>query len=195
MAGHWKINPQVMGLARLGAFDPFSGHGLTPLYCARHRIRYVGFDTNARAREEYLHLVVDEVRNTPGADVDVWLHDSTVFVPDLEGRFDLCYTSPPYFNFEEYGGNRAHYHGCQSYDDFHSKITVPVFRNVWRYLVPGSTLALQTEKDARARKRWLEVIESLGYLPVTATTTGGPKHANYSTHAKRDQTLLMFTRP
>jgi DNA modification methylase len=193
IAGNWKIDHRITSLAKLGWFDPFSGHGTSPLYAKRYGIRYLGFDTNKKAFDEYLNIIQEELSNSPGANVEVRCADSTVFDPSLEGKFDLCYTSPPYFNFEEYGGNTAHYEGCESYDDFHEKITKPVFRNVWRYLVPGSTLALQTEKDRSAKKRWVEVISSLGY-ELQEDGLAGREKVKYSTQSKRDQTLLVFRR-
>ena len=193
VAGNWKINPNVTKLAKRGWFDPFSGHGTTPLYCKRNGIRYLGFDTNHLAFERYLYIVQDEIENAPGADVRIECFDSTVFRPELVGQFDLCYTSPPYFNFEEYGGNTGHFEGCETYEDFHNKITVPVFRNVFQYLIPGGTLALQTEKENRSRALWIEVISRLGFVLVGSGITGQEKN-KYSTQSKRDQSLLLFER-
>lgn len=191
IAGNWKIDKEITKLAKLGWFDPFSGHGTSPLYAKRHGIKYLGFDTNAPAFDEYLNIIQDECSNAPGPDVQIKLFDSTVFVPDLVGQFDLCYTSPPYFNFEEYGGNRGHYDGVGSYGEFHEKITKPVFRNVHEYLIPGGVLALQTEKDKAAQSKWRDVILSLGFELLESRLTGTEAN-KYSTQAKRDQSLLVF---
>jgi hypothetical protein len=197
IAGNWKIDKDVVSLARLGWFDPFSGHGTSPLYAKKHNIRYVGFDTNSFAFQEYLEMVAcfcREFSSLQENQVILENRSSTVFIESFVGKFDLCYTSPPYFNFEEYGGNRDHYSGCQSYMDFHRKITIPVFTNVLQYLVTGGVLALQTEKNATAKKLWSEVIRSIGFVQYQDSVTGREKD-KYSTMSKRDQSLLLFIKP
>lgn len=194
IAGNWKINEKVVARAKLGWFDPFSGHGVSPLYAKRNGIRYLGFDTNERAFEEYLSIVADECTNSPGVKVEIRCQDSTVFCPDLINKFDLCYTSPPYYNFEEYGGNRSHYSGCKSYEEYHQKVTIPVFTNVLQYLVPGGILALQTEKDKSKQELWKRVICSIGFVFRESGLTGTEKN-KYSTQSKRDQSLAVFESP
>lgn len=191
IAGSWKIDKEVAALAKKGWFDPFSGHGTTPIFAKGNGIKYVGFDTNKSAFDQYLNVVNEELEEIPGQISRVHCRDSTVFYPEFIGQFDLCYTSPPYFNFEEYGGNTGHFSGCQTYEDFHKKITIPVFKNVMRYLVPGGIMALQLEKDKTKVKKWCDVIESIGYVKLDSRLTGTEK-MKYSTQAKRDQSLLIF---
>ncbi len=175
-----------------------SGHGTSPLFAKRNAIRYFGFDTNRRAFDEYLNIINEECRwvgNWPEwPSVEVRCADSTVFVLELVGKFDLCYTSPPYFNFEEYGGNRGHFENCESYDDFHEKVTIPVFRNVYSYLISGGVLALQLEKNDSAIKRWKQVISRIGFK-FTSSGVTGLENGKYSSMSKRDQSLLLFTKP
>lgn len=192
LAGNWKINSEIVLQSKIGWFDPFSGHGTSPLFAKKHGINYLGFDTNKRAFEAYLNIVLDEIRSAHGSSVDVRCQDSTVFFPELVEQFDLCYTSPPYFNFEEYGGNTSHFDGCETYDDYHEKITVPVFTNVYRYLTADCILALQTEKNKVLQKKWESVIQSIGFKHVSSGTTGGVNR--YAKMEKRDQTLLVFTK-
>jgi len=194
IAGNWKIDETVVAMAKLGFFDPFSGHGTTPLYAKRVGVRYLGFDTNKKAFEEYLNAVNEVCARASGPASEVRLADSTVFDPTLVGQFDLCYTSPPYFNFEEYGGNTAHFDGCETYEDFHAKITLPVFKNVFQYLIPGGTLAIQSEKDKKHRESWEKVIAGLGFKLISSGQTG-VEADKYSRMAKRDQSLLLFSRP
>jgi len=188
MAGHWKIDKDVVALANLGWFDPFMGHGSSPLYAAKHSVRYLGFDTNKRSFDEYLHFVREAI---DGTSAEIRLHDSTEFLPELAGQFDLCYTSPPYFNFEEYGGNTGHYQGCATYDDFHQKVSVPVLRNVYNYLVQGGTLALQLSTNKTEQKGWQQIAESVGFEIVEAKKTGC-EAVKYSKMSRRSQGLLLF---
>jgi len=194
LAGVWKIDHEIVRLARLGWFDPFSGHGKSPLYAKRHGIRYLGHDTNERAFREYLHVVNEVCAQEPGPDARVEQQDSTVFRPHLVGQFDLCYTSPPYFNFEEYGGNTAHFDGCRSYAEFHERVSRPVLKNVYQYLVPGGVLALQIEKKEKAKRAWMQVVSDCGFVISDARLTGVEKN-KYSMLSKRDQNLIVALKP
>ena len=194
IAGNWKIDKGMVAVSRLGWFDPFSGHGTSPLYAKRMGIRYLGFDTNKKAFDEYLNTINEVCAESPGPSSEVRCFDSTVFDPSLVGQFDLCYTSPPYFNFEEYGGNTGHYDECKSYGEFHTKITLPVFTNVFKYLIPGGTLALQSEKEVSKRRAWEYVLSRVGFKLVSSGVTG-TEALKYSKMARRDQSLLVFTRP
>lgn len=188
MAGNWKINKTVADLARLGWFDPFMGHGTSPLYAARNGIKYLGFDTNERAFKEYLHHVQDAVK---GHDVEIRLQDSTIFQPEMVEKFDLCYTSPPYFNFEEYGGNTSHYDGCSTYDDFHEKVSLPVLTNVRKYLIDTGILALQLSTNKKEQAGWQKIAEKAGWELISSGETGREKN-QYSALSKRGQGLLVF---
>ena len=194
MAGYWKINKEIVALAKLGWFDPFMGHGSSPLYAAKHGVRYLGFDTNKRAFDEYLSEVKDACRRASlitGIDVEMCLQDSTEYQPALNNSFDLCYTSPPYFNFEEYGGNTAHYEGCNNYDDFHQKVSVPVLRNVHKYLTDDGILALQLSTNKSEMNGWQRIAESCGWELVSSGKTGC-EAIKYSQMSKRSQGLLVF---
>jgi hypothetical protein len=103
----------------------------------------------------------------------------------------LCYTSPPYFDFEDYGFHNKIIQECIDYDEYHKRVTTPVFRNVHEYLVKDGILALQTEKDKTLKQKWIDAILPLGYELITDTITGQEKN-KYSKMSKRDQTLLIF---
>ena len=114
-------------------------------------------------------------------------------MPKLANKFDLCYTSPPYFNFEDYGFHNKVITQCDNYDEYHKRVTNPVFRNVYHYLITDGILALQTEKNKKLKEKWINVILSLGFRLLEDGITGGEKN-KYSKLSKRDQTLLIFQR-
>ena len=70
------------------------------------------------------------------------------------------------------------------------KIIGPVLYNVHQYLVANGVLALQTEKDVKHKKRWIDFVSARGFELVRDTTQG--KNSEYSKFSKRDQTLLIF---
>ena len=197
IAGHWKINGDLVKTSKLGWFDPFLGHGESPLFAKRHGINFVGIEINPDSMNGYLLPFVQSAANKygdSGVNVELRLGDSANFYPDLVGKFDLCYTSPPYFDFEDYGFHNKVVQECGGYDEFHQRVTLPVFQNVYKYLVPWGVLALQTEKSVTLRRKWVDAIESIGFT-LAQTGLTGQEENKYSSMAKRDQTLLIFEKP
>jgi len=191
LAGHWKIDKNLVQAHRLGWFDPFMGHGESPLLAKKCGIPYVGIDTNTRAFENYLNDIQKWLLG-PGAEIQMRNADSRTFFPELIERFDLCYTSPPYFDFEEYGGNTGHFEGCQSFKEFHEKITIPIFTNAKKYLVDGGTLALQVGSNEQQRKQWVDAILSIGGFTFLTHHLQGHQDNKYTSMAKGTQPLLVF---
>lgn len=192
-AGNWKIDKEIIKNAKQGWFDPFSGHGTSPIFAKRNSIKYLGFDTNKKAFSDFLNIINEELSKIDGPESKVENKDSTIFYPELVDSFDLCYTSPPYFDFEEYGGDLNHLKDCNTYEDFHSLITIPVFKNVYKYLSKDGILALQVEKDKKAKDLWIKTIESIGFKLLKNRLTGQEEN-KYSVYSKRDQNLLVFTK-
>ena len=194
LAGHWKINSSLIDDCKLAFIDPFMGHGETPLYAKKVGKNFVGIELNPDSMNGYLLPFVQEAVNNEGdksVNVELRLGDSSIFYPDLEGKFDLCYTSPPYFKFEDYGFHNKVIQSCNTYDEYHEKVTVPVFSNVYKYLIEGGVLALQVEKNKKNKLKWIDVILGLGFELMTDTVTGQEK-IKYSKMSKRDQNLLIF---
>lgn len=196
LAGHWKINKDLVENCELGWFDPFSGHGESPLYAKKHNKNYLGFEINEKPMKEYILPYIQKAVDLYGnkeTNVKVEISDSSIFRPDLVEKFDLCYTSPPYFDFEDYGFSNKVIMECTSYDEFHKRVTVPVFQNVYKYLIKGGILALQTEKNKALKNKWLEVIKSIGFVLLEDTITG-QENNKYSKMSRRDQALLIFVK-
>ena len=193
IAGSWKINTDLVKNSRLGWFDPFMGHGSSPITAKKLGKKYHGFDTNAAAFGGHLKIIKTELESIPGASVKMELFDSAIFRPDLVNQFDLCYTSPPYFDFEEYGGNTAHFDRCKDYPQFMANVIMPVLKNAMEYLIAGGILALQVGKDKTHKKLWCDVITQCGFTIVQTTTQG--KISAYAVQAKRDQNLIVAVKP
>ena len=195
MAGHWKINRKILeNFKGKNWFDPFSGHGESALYAKKNGINYVGIEINKDSMSEYLLPFIQKAVNNfgdPSVNVKIRLGDSAILQPDLIEKFHICYTSPPYFDFEDYGFHNKTILDCKTYDEFHERVTRPIFENVKKYLITGGVLAIQTEKNQKFKDLWIKTMESIGFEQVDETLTGLEKN-KYSVMSKRDQNLLVF---
>ena len=191
IAGHWKINTDLVNMSTLGWIDPFMGWGESPLLAKKMGKRFCGIEINPDSMNGY---ILPYIQKAVGNDsIKIILGDSAVFRPELVNSFDLCYTSPPYYDFEDYGFHNKEIVKSSNYDEYHERVTIPVFTNMFKYLVDDSILALQTEKDPKCKKLWVKYINKVGFRLCTNTTTGQEKN-KYSSLSKRDQTLLIFVK-
>jgi DNA modification methylase len=155
---------------------------------------YVGIEINPNSMNNYLLPYVQtavDIYGNKDIKVELRLGNSIILYNDLINKFDLCYTSPPYFDFEDYGFHNKTIMECFNYDEYHKKVTIPVFSNIYKYLIDGGVLALQTEKDKKLKQKWIDIILSIGFKLLKDTITGKEKN-KYSILSKRDQSLLIF---
>jgi len=188
LAGHWKINHELVKSAKKGWFDPFMGHGESPLLAKRLGIKYVGHEISKAPFKNYLHYLQKVIDDK---NVEIKNFDSKIYRPELEDQFDLCYTSPPYFDYEEYSPeNWEQVKQSKDYDDWLEKIMRPVLNNVYKYLTSDGVLALQTEKNKNCKKRWINFVQTIGFVLIRDTLQG--HISEYSKFSKKDQTLIIF---
>jgi len=192
IAGHWKIDKTLLSNVKT-LIDPFFGWGETPLFCAKNGIDFTGLEINPDTMNGYiLPYILPACKKWGSSKIDLRCVDASILQEDLISKFDMCYTSPPYFQFEEYGfHNKKIFNECSNYEDFHIKVIKPIFKNVKKYLKDDGVLALQVEKNTRRKNQWREVMESLGFKILSDSLTGQEK-IKYSTYSKRDQNLLIF---
>jgi len=125
--------------AKVGILDFSSGWGGRCLAAMSLGIPYYGFDANKKLKTSYSQMV-----RTLDPDAAVQM----TFQPSEEAdfsklRYDLVFTSPPYFTLEEYQG-MPKYEKDQGFLDV---FFLPVLRNAWSGLQSGGHLALNMPAD------------------------------------------------
>jgi hypothetical protein len=125
--------------ARVGILDFSAGWGGRALAAMSLGIPYYGFDANTHLANSYTRMV-DTLE--PSASVHMTFKPSeTADFSTL--KYDLVFTSPPYFTIEEYE-KMPEYGSKQGFLDIFFK---PVTLNAWRYLRPGGAMALNMPSE------------------------------------------------
>lgn len=85
-------------------YDPSCGWGVRLMSALRNGLNYFGTDPNYLLVEQLENLACDykKVNGDNGKAVDIRPTGSEVFHEDWVGKMGLCFTSPPYFNLEDY---------------------------------------------------------------------------------------------
>ena len=119
---------------KVGILDFSAGWGGRCLGAMSMGIPYVGIDANKGLEKTYREMVRTY---EPDADVTLLFQPSET-VEFGKYKYDLVFTSPPYFMIEEY--EKMPEYGSK--DAFLQKFFRPVVKNAWTHLAPGGHMAL-----------------------------------------------------
>lgn len=141
---------------------------MTSKYC----YNYYGTDPNSGLHEKYKEQA-DFIRKTFGTDniTDFRCCGSEEFIPEWEGKMDLSFTSPPYFNTEKYSDELTQSAAkCANYYAWRDDFMRPTIKNVYRYLKPGSYYLLNLKNltpsfgSFPALNDWAIVAQQEGFI-------------------------------
>lgn len=135
-------------------------------------INYFGTDPNYLLTErlEQISGLYKEVNNVQTG-VEIKTQGSEIFVPQWENKIGVAFSSPPYFDLEDYK------HGNQSikdrnYESWLQDYVKPTFQNIQRYLVVDGYFALNIKntKKYNMLDDCVRIAEEIGFK-IHATHT------------------------
>lgn len=123
----------------LNILDTSAGFGSRMSAAMLNGHNYCGIDPNAKLQEKLKELSTFYIENNL-AKTEPYLISggSEVFYSELEGVFDISFTSPPYFNLEYYSDDKsASTSNYDNYKEWVDKFVVPTVNNTCTYLKIG----------------------------------------------------------
>lgn len=115
--------------------DPFGGEQTKGVVCGEKGHEYHGCEI----REEQVLINIEKTKKYKN--IHYYKGDSTkIFQIIQERNFDMCFTSPPYYNLEVY--SKEDLSALGSYDDFMHRYFL-IFRQCFKMLQEGSFLVLK----------------------------------------------------
>lgn len=91
---------------------------------------------------------------------------SEIFIPDLIGKVDLSFSSPPYFNYETYTNCETQsYIKYPTYDEWLEKYVAETVKNIFEYTKEGGLHLVNLEDTKRIKliRDWIEIALSIGF--------------------------------
>lgn len=127
-----------------GNFYDFScGWGVRLLSALRNGINYFGTDPNYILCERLKEIVTDYKSVCDcSSTVDIRSHGSEIFIPEWKDKIGLAFTSPPYYNLEDYQIGEQSYKPGVTYEQWKENYLKPTIKNIYRYLVEDGFLAI-----------------------------------------------------
>ena len=164
-------------------------------------ITYFGTDTNKALCERLIEYVTALCPVTDKAfHFSIRHASSTDLQEDWINKVDLCFTSPPYFNFEYYEGDDTSCKEDTTYEDWKAGFLVPTIKNCYKYLKDNGVLAWNI-KDIYTNKTWwplvndsIEIAKQCGFEYVGYRTLKNIKRA-YGTRGLTKETKTKGMNP
>lgn len=125
---------------KVGILDFSAGWGGRLLAAMSMGIPYTGIDANTRLETSYRRMI--ELCE-PTARVHMHFMPSERVAFGRLARYDLIFTSPPYFMIEEYQGMPPY----ESKQAFLDQFFIPVVLRAWEHLLPGGNMALNMPEE------------------------------------------------
>lgn len=123
-------------------YDFSCGWGVRLLTALIQGINYYGTDPNYLLTERLFQLTSDykklfDIQNT----IDIRTQGSEIFIPEWENIIGLAFSSPPYFDLEDYTIGKQSYNKNISYDQWKNNYLIPTISNIYKYLINDGILA------------------------------------------------------
>ena len=126
---------------RLNCLDTSAGFGSRMSGALLSGNNYCGFDPNRTLFKQlvaYRKFLSENDVIEPSRRCGLYNHGSEIHRPELDGLFDVSFTSPPYFNLEKYSDDDSestkNYNNYQAWVDY---FVIPTVTNTYMYLKVG----------------------------------------------------------
>ncbi len=127
-------------------YDYSCGWGSRMLGSIRNGVTYCGTDPNYLLVERLTQMIADYAQATGNnVRVDIRAHGSETLVPEWGGRVGLAFSSPPYFDEEDYAIGEQSYKQGMSYTQWLESYMVPTIRNIYIYLTQDGVFCINVK--------------------------------------------------
>lgn len=168
-----KVAKQVIGdYCSNGNYYDFScGWGIRLLAALVCGCNYYGTDPNDILVERLNDMYGDFCRSGAMVDVpvvDIRCQGSEVFVPEWEGTMGLCFSSPPYFDLEDYRHGEQSIKTCPTYKQWLRDYVCPTIRNCRSYLTADGVLAFNIKNTNKYKMLddFISIVQYYGFVVV-----------------------------
>lgn len=124
-------------------YDYSCGWGVRLLSAMKHNVNYLGTDPNYELCSRLENMETDYKEAVScSSSVDIRPQGSEIFIPEWENKVGFAFSSPPYFNLEDYKiGNQSWKEGT-SYDSWKENYLKPTIKNIYKYLISDGIFAI-----------------------------------------------------
>jgi hypothetical protein len=163
----------------------------------RNRVEYYGTDPNNLLVDRLRQIATDyNTVNGTSASYDIRCHGSETFVPEWENTIGVAFSSPPYFNLEDYGVGNQSYKPGTSYQEWLDNYLRPTIENIKRYLVDDGKMLVNIKDflDYKLCADTRAIAESLGFHYVETLTLKNITRPSAKVDLNTDEGIMVFSK-
>jgi hypothetical protein len=181
-----------------GKYYDFScGWGVRLLSSMRNRVEYYGTDPNNLLVDRLRQMATDyNTVNDTSAFYDIRCHGSETFVPEWENTIGVAFSSPPYFNLEDYGVGNQSYKPGTSYQEWLDNYLRPTIENIKKYLIDDGKMLVNIKDflDYKLCADTRAIAESLGFHYVETLTLKNITRPSAKVDLNTDEGIMVFSK-
>ena len=143
-----KYKPSVV-------LDPCAGWGGRAVGAAVcENVRYFGIDINKSLQIPYQNMCAFlnsrcKSKSNLNPQIRMTIADAATYdYSQIEPKYDMVFTSPPYYFIEKYNHNKTY---DNSKDEMDQEFYIPLFSNTFLHLLPGGCMALNVNREIYER--------------------------------------------
>lgn len=124
-------------------YDYSCGWASRMLSAMKNGVSYYGTDPNNELIDALININ-DDYQEVTDTDTDVHLFNtgSEVFIPEMEGKIDFSFSSPPYFTLELYNIGNQSCNEDTDYNEWLNNYIKPTIDNIYKYLKEDGIFAI-----------------------------------------------------
>ena len=183
--------------------DPCCGWGIRMLAAAILDMKYIGFDVNSNLCEKLNELGEDIQKIKKHFQFKIYEQGSQYYVEDLKDKAHVIFTSPPYFNLEDYGNRDYEKEDSLTgtdYKDWERLFVYPLMKNLKEYIKPNGKILINVKdfKGYKLLESFREAGEDAGLISLEDQDMKNIIRVGYSKEGNQridnSETVLVFTR-
>ena len=134
-------------------YDFSCGWGVRLLCSLRNGLDYYGTDPNY-ILDDRLESLGELYKQTCNIDneIKIYKQGSEEYIEELNNKIGLAFSSPPYYNLEDYKiGKQSYYEGI-TYEQWKTNYLTPTINNIYTYLIPEGIFAINVNNFKKYNK-------------------------------------------
>ena len=181
-------------------YDFCCGWGARLTSSLKNKVNYFGTDPNYLLVDK-LNEFANDFKTTTGTDtkVDIRANGSEKYIPEWKETIGVAFSSPPYFNLEDYKIGDQSYKEGVTYDSWLNNFLRPTIENIYKYLVQNGyfIINIKDQKDFDLESDTVNIAEWIGFQlidTIPLKVCGRPKVSQTGNEKfnKTDEKIYIF---
>lgn len=179
-------------------YDYSCGWGARLIGSLKNKVNYFGTDPNYLLTEK-LNQLANDYRDTLKQDtiVDIRTQGSEIFIPEWENKMGVAFSSPPYFDLEDYKIGKQSYKNGTTYQQWLDNYLQPTIENIYRYLIDDGVFVINIKnlKDHNLVDDMFKIANIVGFYYIDSIPLKLCKKSNIKEKngfSGIDETIYVF---